>query len=140
MSDAAVRGVIVAHSTLAAGLAAAACQISGVGREVLGTISNEGLGPESLLEAVRQEIGEGPAILFTDLASGSCAFAARKVSLDTANIAIVNGVNLAILLDFVFHRDLPLAMLVDRLVEKGRTGISGAYTEEVARANRAVSR
>jgi mannose/fructose-specific phosphotransferase system component IIA len=32
-------------------------------------------------------------------------------------------VNLPILLDFVFHRDMPLDELVPRLVGKGRDGI-----------------
>ena len=36
---------------------------------------------------------------------------------------MVCGVNLPILLDFVFHRDVPLDELVTRLVEKGREGI-----------------
>jgi mannose/fructose-specific phosphotransferase system component IIA len=140
MSEDGIQAVIIAHSSLASGLAAAACQISGVDRDVIKTISNEGLGPDALLALVRETIGDHPVVLFTDLASGSCSFAARKLSLDTPHVGIVTGVNLPILLDFVFHRDLPLAVLVDRLVEKGRTGISGAHTEEVTLANRAVSR
>ena len=36
---------------------------------------------------------------------------------------MVCGVNLPILLDFVFHRDMPLDELVPRLLEKGRSGI-----------------
>lgn len=140
MSEEGVRGLIIAHSSLAAGLAAAVRQIAGVDDEALQTVSNEGRGPEGLLTAVRDAVGDSPAILFTDLASGSCAFAARKISLDRPGTGIVYGVNLPILLDFVFHRDLPLPSLVERLVEKGRGGINGAYTEEGARADRAVSR
>jgi mannose/fructose-specific phosphotransferase system component IIA len=140
MSDGPVRGLIVAHSSLASALATAVRQIAGVDEGVLRTISNEGRGPEQLLEFVREAAGDDPVIIFTDLASGSCAFAARKIALDRPATGIVSGVNLPLLLDFVFHRDLPLQALVDRLVEKGRGGISGACTEEGARADRALSR
>ncbi|HEX2095048.1 MAG TPA: hypothetical protein VHG28_21795 [Longimicrobiaceae bacterium] len=135
-----VRGLVVAHSTLAQGLVAAVRQISGVGEEVLRPLSNEGKGPEGLIEEVNREVGEAPAILFTDLPSGSCAFAARKLSLSRPDTGVVCGVNLAILLDFVFHRDIPLPQLVERLVEKGRGGISGTYKEGAAHADRALSR
>ncbi len=134
-----VRGLIIAHSTLGIGLAAAARQISGVGEEALQVLSNEGLGPEGLLQSVREMVGDAPAILFTDLASGSCAFAARRMGFERPGTGIVTGVNLAILLDFVFHRDMPLPALVERLVEKGREGINGACTEEGVSVDRAIS-
>lgn len=138
MSEA-IQGLIIAHSSLAAGLAAATQQISGV-TDALQTVSNEGRGPEGLLGAIQDAVGDSPVILFTDLASGSCAFAARKCSLDRPGTGIIYGVNLPILLDFVFHRDMALAELVERLVEKGQSGINGAYSEEGARADRAASR
>jgi mannose/fructose-specific phosphotransferase system component IIA len=138
MSDK-VRGLIVAHSSLAAGLVAAARQISGVEADALAALSNEGCGPEALIRSVNEAVGDHPAILFTDLASGSCAFAARKISMERPGTGVVCGVNLAMLLDFIFHRDLPLPELVDRLVEKGRLGISGACREEARHADRALS-
>src|SRR3712207_7572393 len=49
------RGVIVAHSTLAAGLAAAARQISGLGEDDLIALTNEGQGPQGIASAVRSE-------------------------------------------------------------------------------------
>jgi mannose/fructose-specific phosphotransferase system component IIA len=134
-----VRGLIIAHSSLAAGMVAAVRQIAGAEDDVLHPLTNEGRGPEGLIAAVQQAVGDAPAILFTDLGSGSCAFAARKISIDRPQTAVVCGVNLPVLLDFVFHRDLPLAQLVARLVEKGRSGISGACTEESANADRALS-
>lgn len=139
MSSEPVRGVVVAHATLAAGLVASVHAISGVGDEALAAISNEGCGPESLQARVDAALpGEGPAIVFTDLGSGSCAFTARRIALNRAGTGIVTGVNLAILLDFVFHRDMPLAELVERLVEKGRAGVTGAHNEAAAHADRAV--
>jgi mannose/fructose-specific phosphotransferase system component IIA len=140
MNENPVRGVIIAHSSLASGLAAAVGQICGVGEEALLTISNEGRGPEGLLEELRQAVGDAPVVIFTDLGSGSCALAARKVALERPATGVVSGVNLPILLDFVFHRYLPIQVLVERLVEKGRGGISGACTEEGVRADRALSR
>ena len=136
-----VRGVVLAHASLADGLVASVRAISGADEDALRPLTNEGCGPESLQARLLAALGEGgPAIVFTDMGSGSCAFAARRISLDRPDTAIVTGVNLPILLDFVFHRDLPLAELVDRLVEKGRGGITGAHREAAAHADRAVSR
>ena len=136
----AVKGVIVAHSTLAAGLASAARQIAGLGEEELQALSNEGQGPQGIADLVRDALGEGPAIIFTDLGSGSCAFAARKISGNRPDTGVVCGVNLPILVDFAFHRELPLGELVDRLVEKGKGGIIGSCVEEAAHADRPASR
>jgi mannose/fructose-specific phosphotransferase system component IIA len=134
-----VRGLIVAHSSLAAGLAAAVRQIAGVEDDVLQPLTNEGRGPEGLVAALQEAAGDAPAIVFTDLASGSCAFAARRLAIERPNTAVICGANLALLLDFVFHRDLPLPNLVQRLIEKGRTGITGTCTEDVPHADRAIS-
>jgi mannose/fructose-specific phosphotransferase system component IIA len=134
-----VRGVVVAHASLAQGLVASVLAISGAEAEALKPISNEGCGPDTLKAQVSDALGsEGPAIVFTDMGSGSCAFTARRVALERAGTGIVTGVNLPVLLDFVFHRDLPLAELVERLVEKGRGGITGAHREAAAHADRAV--
>ena len=133
-----VRGLIVAHSSLAAGMVAAVQQISGVG-DALQPVSNEGRGPQELLASINEAAGDSPVILFTDLASGSCAFSARKIAMDRPDTGIICGVNLAVLLDFVFHRDLPLPELVDRLVEKGKGSILGVCTEEAPHVDRAVS-
>ncbi|HET7321613.1 MAG TPA: hypothetical protein VFI96_03890 [Longimicrobiaceae bacterium] len=139
MSEA-VRGLIIAHSSLAEGMTAAVRQIAGADAEALRPLSNEGHGPEALVAAVEAAVGDASVVLFTDLGSGSCAFAARKISLLRPNTGVVCGVNLPILLDFIFHRDLPLEELVERLVEKGRGGILGSCTEEAAHADRPVPR
>jgi mannose/fructose-specific phosphotransferase system component IIA len=134
-----VRGVVLAHASLAAGLVASVRSISGAEEGVLVALSNDGCGPESLQERLSAALpADAPAIVFTDLGSGSCAFAARRIALGRPDTGIVTGVNLPLLLDFVFQRELPLAQLVERLVEKGRTGISGAHREAAAHADRAV--
>jgi mannose/fructose-specific phosphotransferase system component IIA len=134
-----VRGLIVAHASLAEGLVAAVRQISGADEEALQPLTNEGRGPEGLIAALEEAVGDAPAIVFTDLGSGSCAFAARRLALARPKTAVICGANLAILLDFVFHREMPLPELVDRLVEKGRSGITGSCREDAANANRVVS-
>lgn len=135
-----VRGLVVSHASLAEGLVNSVRQIAGVEPGVLRAVSNEGCGPEALQKAVREQVPDGPAIVFTDMQSGSCAFAARRLTLDRPDTAVVCGVNLPMLLDFVFHRDLPLAELVDRLVNKGKAAITGSCREMAAHADRAASR
>ena|SRR5690349_15215218 len=135
-----VRGLVLAHSSLAVGLTAAVRQIAGAEEEALAAVSNDGQGPEGLLAAIGGAVQGEPTIIFTDLTSGSCAFAARKFARDRAEVGIVCGVNLPILIDFVFHREMPLGELVARLVEKGRGGIIGTCVEEAADADRAAPR
>jgi mannose/fructose-specific phosphotransferase system component IIA len=135
-----VRGLVLAHSSLAFGLAAAVRQISGADEEALEAVSNDGQGPDGMVEAIEKRVGDQPTIIFTDLTSGSCAFAARKFARARPEIGIVCGVNLPILIDFVFHREMPLGELVARLVEKGRGGINGTCVQEAADADRAAPR
>jgi len=122
MSEASVRGVIFAHGRMAEGLADAVHRISGVG-DVLTAISNDGKGPEAMKADLVQAIGDGPSIVFTDMASGSCSMTALVSCRDRGQIAVICGVNLPVLLDFAFHRTLPLDELVPRLVEKGRESL-----------------
>jgi len=39
---------------------------------------------------------------------------------------VVCGMNLPMLLEFVFHRELPLSELVPRLLRKGKEGVETA--------------
>lgn len=137
MSDP-VRGLVVSHASLAEGMVRSVRQIAGVGEEALAAVSNDGCSPESLQARVTEALGSGPGIVFTDMPSGSCAFAARRITADRPEVAVVCGVNLPMLLDFVFHRELPLPDLVDRLVAKGKSAITGTC-RETAHADRAAA-
>ncbi len=125
MSDGQARGIVVAHGAMAEGMVDAVRGIAGCDADALASISNRGLSPSALAEQVGIATGKGPAIVFTDLPSGSCGFAARLLARDKGGLAVICGVNLPMLLDFVMHRDLPLDELVSRLVNKGRTAIHG---------------
>ena len=123
MSDP-VRGIVVAHGGMAAALVEAARRITGV-ENALVAISNEGLGAEGLRAKVGAACDPGPAVLFIDLAAGSCAMAGLGVRRLANDVAVITGVNLPMLVDFAFNRELPIDDLVDRLVEKGRSAVSG---------------
>jgi mannose/fructose-specific phosphotransferase system component IIA len=140
MSDAAVRGVLVAHGGMATGIADAVQRITGAGEEALVPVSNTGLGPEALAERVRDARGSGPAIIFTDLPSGSCGFAARLLARNETDLVVVCGVNLPMLLDFLTHRELPLAELVPRLLSRGRASIVSAPAGYEGHADPAATR
>jgi mannose/fructose-specific phosphotransferase system component IIA len=118
-----VQGVILAHGAMAEGLVDAVARISGVAEGALVSVSNDGKSPEMLQEEVTGFIGKGPVIIFTDLPSGSCAVTARICCRENGEEAVISGVNLPILLDFAFHRNLSLEELVPRLLEKGKGSI-----------------
>jgi len=107
MSD--LRGIIVSHAAVAQALVTA--------------VSNEGCGTEELGERLRQAIGQGPVVLFVDLPGGSCFTSSVRYAKQHAEVAVVTGVNLAMLLDFVFHRDIPPAEAARRAVDAGAKAI-----------------
>lgn len=140
MSEAsAVRGIVLAHGALAAGLVDAVKQITGDLGDALVPLTNSGRSPEAVVGDVRAAVGDGPAIIFTDLPGGSCAFAARRLGLEREGLAVICGVNLPLLLHFVTHRELPLEELVPRLLSRGRSGIVCSPGSLESHGDRAVS-
>jgi mannose/fructose-specific phosphotransferase system component IIA len=134
-----VRGVVVAHAGLAEALVDAVGRIADPDEGALQAVSNEGLGPDGIAQAILDRAGEGPVIVFSDLSTGSCGFAARKLCGERAAYAMICGVNLPVLLDFVTHRDMPLGDLVARLVERAHRGISCLPMTSHSHARRPVS-
>ncbi len=120
------RGIVVAHGSLADGYVDAVRQITGASEDVLMALSNRGLSPEAVTERIRALVGPEPTVVFTDLASGSCGFAARRMCQEYGQVVVLSGVNLAVLLEFIMHRQEPLSKLVPLLMEKGRNSICSA--------------
>lgn len=122
MSDT-LRGVVVSHAGLAQSLVAAAEHISGV-TGALVAVTNEGCDGGALQARIGDAIGAGPAVVFVDLPGGSClAGAVRTARGQGRGVSVVTGVNLAMLLDFVFHRDLEPADAAQRAVDAGGRAI-----------------
>lgn len=121
-----VQGIILTHGGMARGLVDAVRRISGTGDEALLALSNEGKSPEVLQAEITRILNPGPAIIFTDLASGSCALTAQICCHSETEHVVLFGVNLPVLLDFVFNRHLPLAELVPRLLERGKKSLKSS--------------
>ena len=119
------RGVVVAHGGLAEGLVDAVRQIAGVTPEELVAVPNRGLGCDDLCERTRVVLARSRNVIFTDLPSGSCHLSAMILVRDYPETPVVTGVNLPMLLDFVFNRRLAFDELIPRLAEKARGSIVG---------------
>jgi mannose/fructose-specific phosphotransferase system component IIA len=117
-----LRGVIVSHAAVAQALVAAVHAITGI-EDALTPVSNEGCGTEALAERLREAVGNGPALLFVDLPGGSCMTSSTRYARQHADIAVVTGVNLAMLLDFVFHRNVSPEEAARRAVDAGAKAI-----------------
>jgi len=118
-----VRGVLVAHGAMATGLVDAVRKIAGPDPDALVPLSNDGLNPDRLAEEIESVVGDSPAVIFTDMQSGSCAMAARLTCRERPHRVIVCGANLPMLLDFVFNRSLSLPDLVEHLLDRGKAAI-----------------
>jgi len=123
MSSDALRGVVVCHGGLAAALVGAVEQIAGR-QVVLVAVSNEGCDRGSLEARVAEAVGTGPAVVFVDMASGSCLFAVLRKLRERDDIRVVTGVNLAMLIDFVFHPEDTVAAAAARAADVGNKAIT----------------
>jgi mannose/fructose-specific phosphotransferase system component IIA len=117
-----LRGVVVCHGALASALVQAAEQISGLSG-VLIPVSNTGCDRGALEDRVMAAVDGQPAVVFVDLASGSCLFAVLKRLRSEQLVKVVTGVNLAMLVDFVFHRALSPAEAAGRAALAGEKSI-----------------
>jgi mannose/fructose-specific phosphotransferase system component IIA len=117
-----LRGVIVSHAAMAQALVAAVAAITGV-QDALIAVSNDGCDSGALTERLTRALDGRPAVLFVDLPGGSCLTTSVRLAKRHAYLAVVTGVNLAMLLDFVFHRDVAPALAARRAAEAGAKAI-----------------
>jgi mannose/fructose-specific phosphotransferase system component IIA len=89
----------------------------------LTAVTNAGCDRALIEDRVMQAVGDSPAVVFVDMPTGSCFFAAMQAARATGRIKVVTGVNLAMLVDFVFHRDLSPAEAAERAIRTGGTAI-----------------
>jgi len=114
--------VIVSHVGVADALVAAVRSIAGI-EDALVPVSNEGCDREMLFRNLAAAVGDSSAVLFIDLPGGSCLASAATYAHGKPELAVVTGVNLAMLLDFVFHRDLPPAEAARHAAAAGNRAI-----------------
>lgn len=120
-----VPALLVMHADLAAALLRAAEEVYGP-LEGVEAISNEGQSRESLeREIARRAQGwEHGGLVLTDFWGGSCHVCGASATRGLGPIAIVTGVNLPILLDYLHNRgQYGVSDLADRLQRKGQESI-----------------
>jgi mannose/fructose-specific phosphotransferase system component IIA len=117
-----LRGVVVCHGALAGALVQATEQISGLAG-VLAPVSNMGCDRDALEDRILAAVDTHRAVVFVDLASGSCLVAVLKRLRSDPMVKVVTGVNLAMLVDFVFHRSLSPAEAATRAATAGEKSI-----------------
>jgi mannose/fructose-specific phosphotransferase system component IIA len=117
-----LRGVVVCHGPMAGALVQAAEQISGVDAALI-PVSNMGCDRDTLEQRVLAAVDQHPAVIFVDMASGSCLIAVLKRLRADPSVRVVTGVNLAMLVDFVFHRSLSPEEAASRAVTIGQGSI-----------------
>lgn len=116
-------GIVFAHAEVAAALVAAVASIAGEDHGLI-PVSNDGCDRAALAARLDAAVAGRSAVVFADLPGGSCAFSAAAYALSHEKIRVVTGVNLAMLIDFAFHRDLPLEAAAERAVATGRSAVT----------------
>lgn len=100
--------------------------------EGLDAMTNSGKSAPEITQDVATWLDQGaadenpiPCLIMIDDYAGSCATAAQLAARDKNNVAIISGVNLAMLLGFVTWRESSdFDELVRKVVQKGREAIT----------------
>lgn len=120
-------GVVLAHEAVAAAFVAAVAAIAGE-QHGLVAVSNSGCDRDAIARRLADATQGRPAVIFADLPGGSCAFSAASYARAHPEVAVVTGANLAMLLDFAFHRGVTPDEARARAIETGRSAISAPGT------------
>ena len=118
----AARAIVAGHASLADGLISAVAAITGRG-DVLRAVSGANLTASDVTRALERALDDtGATVVFTDLPGGSCTLAARRLQRDRPGLAVVIGVNLPMLLEFVMRESAGAADAAAAM-ERGRDNI-----------------
>lgn len=117
-----IKGVVVGHAGLAAALIGAVEQISGPNSGLV-AISNADCDRGVLEERIIAAATPGPSLVLIDMPSGSCHFAAMRRIQSMPDVRVVTGVNLAMLLEFVFHREGELDDVATHIADVGARAV-----------------
>jgi len=122
-TDLTVRALVAGHGDFAAGIVSAVHQITGRG-EAFVVLSNRDMSASYVERTMRDQVDAGAIdVIFTDLPAGSCTMAARRLQRERPAVVLVTGTNLATLLDFVFHTDIPATEAARHAADKGRSAL-----------------
>jgi PTS system N-acetylgalactosamine-specific IIA component len=118
------RAIVAGHGDFAAGLVNAVQLITGRG-DAFVAVSGRGLSGTDIETLLRSAVSEqGIRVVFTDLQAGSCTMAARKALRGIDDHVLVAGVNLPMLIDFVFADRLAPTEAARHAFERGRDAMS----------------
>jgi PTS system mannose-specific IIA component len=115
-------GVVIGHGRLAEALIDAVARIAGADSGLV-AVSNTDCDRNALEDRIARAVGDGDAVVFIDMPSGSCLFAAMHRLQAMPNVRLVTGVNLAMLLEFVFHREGSLDEVAHQVAEAGARAV-----------------
>ena len=132
-----ITGIIVAHGNLAEELLSTARMIFGEFTDVH-SMSNAQKSPQALTEdldamvVTALDAGAEGVVILTDFFGGSCSHACLGVEQIHERVRLVTGVNLPMLLAFLYRRnEVPFVKLPGELVERGLKSIQELDTENL---------
>src|SRR5215467_5327339 len=118
------RAIVAGHGDFAAGLVSAVEQITGRGSQLI-PVSVAKLSVEDIEALLRSRMQEANVrVIFTDLQAGSCTMASRRILRGTEDAVLIAGVNLPMLLDFVFADAMDPVIAARHAAERGKASIT----------------
>jgi mannose/fructose-specific phosphotransferase system component IIA len=117
-----LKGVVVSHGELASAFVDAVRRITGED-DALVAVTNVGCGREELRKRLASALTGSGTVVFVDMPAGSCLQATVAEVHGRADVRVVAGVNLPMLLDFVYNRTESVDRAAARAVDHGHQAI-----------------